>query len=104
MKAGISSLLATAKRSAFSGGKMGPWGGVVPRFSLATLGVGMFIGNKSFKATHNVVKKGGNIDLYKGLYTQPGENIIASGKRGIDANVGGTAGLVQGLHSNRRRY
>lgn len=51
-----------------------------------------------------IAQKHGNIDLYRGLYTQGGENIMASGKRGVDANVGGTSGLVQGLHSNRRRY
>jgi len=29
---------------------------------------------------------------------------MASGKRGIDSQSGGTGGLVQGLHSSRRKY
>lgn len=56
------------------------------------------------KGGSSVMQSRGNIDLYRGLYTDRGDNIMASGKRGIDTNVGGTRGIVQGLHSNRRRY
>jgi len=106
MKAGITSYLANVKRSVFSGAPARMLGNRGPNlaFSLATVGTTAFIGSKLFSAGTTVAKKKGNIGLYQGLFGKPGDNIVASGKRGIDANVGGTTGLVHGFQSKRRRY
>jgi len=93
----VISFLNTVKKGIFSGGRIRP--------SLFTMGLGYVGANKLMRGTSNTLQNGGNnIELYRGLYTDSKENIMASGKRGIDSNSGGTSGLVQGLHSNRRKY
>jgi len=98
MQAAIKTYAAGIKRAIFSSAKGGSF--------LSPFGVGAtgFFAFKGLQAANRTMRKKGNLDIYRGLYVAPGQDVMSSGKRGIDAKIGGTAGLVQGLHSNRRRY
>lgn len=96
INAKIPQFLNTLKKGVFAGGKYRP--------SLFAAGATAFGLHKATKFVGKTAQHGGNnIGLYKGLYNEAGDNVMSSGKRGIDSR--NTApGLVQGLHSNRRKY
>ena len=94
MRAGVISFFAKARNAVFHGKN-------------AKLLVGGTIGYFGIRKVSRAFKSVSDRQMNIGsryLYGVSGDNIIASGKRGIDANVGGTMNVVKSLYSNRRKY